>query len=570
MAIKFDSVDDVLTAWATQKKRDLHKPTQTTSNAVRLTCSDREHLVRRLLSRATIVLLVVAVLAGGTWAAVGIRALLLEAAQLRQRLDAMHKAVGLDRSFGVDFVAEQPDKARVDVRIDPSLVRLAEVSYDTGVSWKKLYEAGQQVAAEPILLVEDEHVFAAPAAGKAEVISKVRVQYIPAVLEAFPEYASADKTEKSAEYEVSAAGIQVAAVSTTTTAPTATVTPVALADGRWELTNSTNATVMVKSDVKDKGLVVTLALKDVGEWATLSHSIPGASPTGPTVSLKDLTHVELQFVWDNPDELALETKLIDDFGKIAGIAKFLGTGKAVQTVRIPVGSMKPYFGVPRVDLSRIRRVELTFARKTPGQAAEGVLRIESVSLVSSKPLPAAWMPPASYAPLEQLHIKPDSWKTAKSAQGEIALATEGDALVCKVSLPYDAKRDKELPWTSIWTQPQGKSFASLEAIELEVKWDGEAPITIEPQLSMGSQGDTYGMQVRVRPAKDFQRIVVFPQDMKYFWTFAGATGAKGMDLGDIASFHLGIARKALDQADKGTLLIKSVRFLGAGQKPTGM
>jgi len=456
----------------------------------------------------------------------------------------------------------------VDVWINPALVRLAEVSYDAGISWKKLYEAGGQAAAEPMLRLEDEHAFTPPAAGKAEETAKVRVQYIPAVLEAFPEYASPDKTERWAEFEVSAAGVQIAALSTATTAAAPTVTPVALAGGRWQLTNSTNATVAAKSDAKDKGLAVTLALKDVGEWATLSHSIPGASPASPTVSLKDLTRVEIQLLWDNPAELALETKLIDDFGRITGIVKFLGTGKAAQTVCIPVGSMKSYFGVPRVDLSRIRRVELTFARKIPGQAAKGVVRIESVSLVSSKPLPASWKPPASYASLQQLPLKPGSWKTAKSAQAEIATVAEGDALACRVGLPYDSKRDKALPWTSIWTQPQGRSFAGLQAIELEVKWDGKSPVTIEPKLSMGSQGDTYGMQVRVRPATAFQKIIVFPQDMKYFWTFASETSPKGMDLGNIASFHLGIARKALDQADKGTLFIKGIRFLGAGQKPT--
>ena len=500
---------------------------------------------------------------------VEVRRLLAEAAQLRQRLDAMHKAVGLDRSFQADFTVQQPNTAMTTVRIDPSLVRLAEVSYDAGGSWKKLYEAGQQGAAEPILRLEDEHAFTPPAAGKAEVTAKVRVQYIPAVLEAFPEYASAEKTERWAEYEVSAGGIQVGALSTTTAAIAASVTPVDSATSPWELTNSANAIVAAESDQKGKGMAVKLALKDIGEWATLSHSIPGATPAGPTVPLKDLTHVEVQLVWDNPAELGMETKLIDDFGKITGIVKFLGTGKALQTVRIPVGSMKPYFGVPQVDLSRIRRIELTFARKTPGQAAEGTVRIESVSLISSKPLPPLWKPPSAYASLEPLSLKPDSWKTAKSAQGEIALAAEGDALTCKVNLPYDPKRDKELPWTSLWMQPQGKSFPGLQAIELEVRWDGEAPITIEPQLSMGSQGDTYGMQVRVQPTKDFQKIMVFPQDMKYFWTFAGETSAKGMDLGNIVSFHLGIARKATDQAEGGTLFIKSIRFLGAGQKPSG-
>jgi hypothetical protein len=137
----------------------------------------------------------------------------------------------------------------------------------------------------------------------------------------------------------------------------------------------------------------------------------------------------------------------------------------------------------RGSAATIRRVELTFARKMPNQAAEGAVRIEGVSVVGTKPLPAAWKPPSAYAALESLSLRPDSWKTAKSARGQIAVAAAGDSLACRVNLPYSAGRDKELPWTSLWTQPTDKSFPGLQTIELELRWDGEAPITIEPQLS---------------------------------------------------------------------------------------
>ena len=498
---------------------------------------------------------------GATWGVLKVHQLLEEAAQFRRQLDAMHKVVGLDRSFVADFEVEQRKTVRVDVRIDPALVRLAEVSYDAGGSWKKLYDAGKQAAVEPVVRLEDKHAFAPPAAGKAEVTAKVRVQYIPAVLEAFPEYASADKTERSAEYEISAVGIEKVGEGPSPRL-SLSVTPVDLAASRWELSNSGNATVVTESDPKDRVLVAKMILKDVGEWTTLSRSIPGATPANPFVSLKDVTHIEIQLVWDNPAQVALETKLVDDFGKIMGTVRFLAPGKASQTVRLPVGAMKPYFGVPRVDLSRIRRIELTFARKIPNQAAEGTVRIKGVSLVGTKPLPPTWKPPFTYATLASLSLRPDSWKTAKSTRAQIALAAQGDSLACKVNLPCSARRNKELPWTSLWTQSPDKSFPGLQAIELELRWDGEAPITIEPKLSTGSQGDTYGMQVRVQPARDLQKILIHPQDLKYYWAFAGETAAKGMDLDNLVSFRLGIARKAVDQAERGTLSIRSVRFLG--------
>ena len=559
----YTNFDEALTAWGEYRRRKTlqDRIRDSRDNIDTSIAYDRRghRYVLRILLISSVILLATSLLVGA--AVVGLRALLQEAAQLRQRLDAVQQAVGLDKSFTVTFDVEQPRKARLAVSIDPGLVRQAEVSYDEGATWRKLYEGGELAPTERLLALEDEHAFTPPAAGQADVSARVRVSYAPAVLQAFPEYASAEKTERAAEYEISGREIRMVSAAGAAAAPASTEVPRAAAG--WEMTNSPKATIDCENDAKDGALLARFTLNEVGEWATLGHSIPGAAPANPTASLEGLTAIEVQLAYDNPSQIALEAKLIDDAGKMTGTIKFIEPAKTSQTVRIPAKVLKPYFGVPRVDLGRIRRLELTLARKMPGQAGEGAVRIEKVSLISTAALPQAWSPPAAYAQVDALSLKPDFWQTAKSAQAEIALAAEGELLACKVRLPYEAGKDKELPWTSVSAQVQGKSYREVQAIEIELKWDAAAPITIEPQLVTGTQGDVYGQQRRIRPAAEFQKVMVYPQDLKYFYTFGGERSDKGLDLAELKAFHLGVARKAVNQAEGGTLCLKSVRFLAA-------
>ena len=72
-----------------------------------------------------------------------------------------------------------------------------------------------------------------------------------------------------------------------------------------------------------------------------------------------------------------------------------------------------------------------------------------------------------------------------------------------------------------------------------------------------------GTQRRVKPSDDFQTVIVYTQDLKFYWSLAGKTDATRMNLNDLQTFSLGIARKAENQGERGTLYVKSVRLLGA-------
>ncbi|MCK4294828.1 MAG: hypothetical protein KAY65_16635, partial [Planctomycetes bacterium] len=52
-------------------------------------------------------------------------------------------------------------------------------------------------------------------------------------------------------------------------------------------------------------------------------------------------------------------------------------------------------------------------------------------------------------------------------------------------------------------------------------------------------------------------------DLRYYWTFEGGLReTKKMNLSSLKAVVLGISRKALNQAQQGTLYIKAIRLLG--------
>jgi hypothetical protein len=163
-------------------------------------------------------------------------------------------------------------------------------------------------------------------------------------------------------------------------------------------------------------------------------------------------------------------------------------------------------------------------------------------------------------------LGPDKWKTAQSKRGHIELSNDGNQPVCLVRLPYDKQIDEELPWTNIETELVEPNFANLQAIDIEVRWDSLLPITLEPKLVTSEQRDTYGRQILVNPGSDYQRFLIYPQDLKYYWTAVGENNGAGMNLRELNGFSLGIARKSQEQAEQGKLYIKAIRFLG--QRPT--
>ena len=120
-----------------------------------------------------------------------------------------------------------------------------------------------------------------------------------------------------------------------------------------------------------------------------------------------------------------------------------------------------------------------------------------------------------------------------------------------------------LPWTNIETELKQDNFSGLRAIEIELMWQGAESIVLEPKLVTSERGDTYGRHIHIQPTTQLQKITVYIQDLKYYWSLAGGpTSTTEMNLGELKTVGLGIARKAQDQASKGILYIKAIRLMG--------
>jgi len=501
--------------------------------------------------------------------------MLAEATQHRQRLELLHEATGVGHAFDVDFDAEQPNIARLTININPALVRLSAVTYDNGENWETLYSksVGDILTAktfEPTITVKDQQTFIIPPSGKQSIKALVHVEYVPEVIAAFPEYKKPEKTDRISLYEITPTGIRKLASKITgvaTAKAEVSMGIIPLDADRWEALNSPNAYVNLENDPVDSAVIQQFKLGAVGEYTNIGHAIPSATPEKPTVSLEELTGMEIQFLWDGNAPIILEPKLVDDHGKIIGMTKFIEPSSNSQTIWIPAHSLKGYFGIRIFGYSRVRRFDLAVVRKVKSHASEGIIKIQRIELFGTAELPP---PPTTTAAeqilLAELSLDPAQWKTAHSERGTIELSAEDKLLVCKVELPYNQELDKTLPWTNLEIPLEQRDFSKLKVIEIELMWQGPAPITIEPKLVTSVRGDTYGRQIRIQPANQFHKVKVYLHDLKYYWSLTGTTKETKMNLYELNTISLGIARKAQDQAQQGTLYIEAIYLLGLEQQ----
>jgi hypothetical protein len=306
-------------------------------------------------------------------------------------------------------------------------------------------------------------------------------------------------------------------------------------------------------------IVEHFQLGEVGEYTNIGRCLPGATALDPAVSLQRLTRIELEIQLDASSPITLEPKLVDDLGRVAGIMRVITPSKDAQTLYIPAGSLKGYWG-KNIDFSRVRRIELAVTRKVRNQASSGTIVLRRIGLFGNGEK-LTELPLSTLNSFAKMSLKPDKWRSVKSQNARINLSPEGEMLKCEMELPYNRITDKELPWVNIEAATEKKDLSQLAAIELQLRWDGASTITLEPKIVTSAQNDTYGRHIWIQPSAELQKVLVYPQDLKYYWSATGATEETRMNLKDLHTFSLGISRKSMGQADSVTLYIESIKFL---------
>ena len=518
------------------------------------------------IDRFIVVLLAALILTAGF---IQVRSLFEQAIRLRNQLDSVREAIGVDRAVEVSFGLAQPNIVQLEATIDTALVQTVTVTYDKGESWKKLYsrspgDYGGLTEPSQVVRIMDHRAFAAPPSGTRTITVCVHVEYIPDIIKAWPQYQKPENTDHIAYFQLTPSLInKTVEDDAKSLRPEVSMGTVPMALERWEVINSTAATSSITNDPADGTIVQRINLEKVGEYVNLSHALPGAKPSSPAVSLENLTGIEIEFLWEGDGPVAIELKLVDERGKTVGVTRFVEPSSKSQTILIPARSLKGYWGIRTFDYSRVCRLELAVARKAVSHAAEGTMKVQRVELfgiaqmVASTPTPRAEM-----ITLAELSLIPAGWSTAHSKDAAIRLSAKDSLLVCGVDMPYDEKVYEEFPWTNLRIELGTHDFSRLEALELELRWEAEAPITLEPMLVCTERADTYGRHIRIHPSQGFERILVYPQDLKLYWSVAGITDATRLNLSELNAFSLGIAKKERYQAEHGTLYIKSVRLLG--------
>lgn len=532
---------------------------------------DKRRRRRRVIVSIASVLAAVVLLAGAVKVA-EITRLLTEASVLRSELVSIHKVIGLEQAISVDYTTEQPNVAKVFASVDPALVRSVAVTYDNGESWRTLYsrtlgDTGGVGPPEGAVELEDKQAFVAPVTGKKTVTVRLRVEYIPEVITAFPEYADPNRTEHIGQYVLTPNEItKLVSVGVTETQPEITMAMMPLFIQHWEGIYSLGASMRLEIDPSDDSIVQHFILPAVGDYTNMSGSIPGATPRNTFVSLAGLSIIEVQFLWNGDGPVTLESKLVDDHGKMVGTTKPIDPSGNSQTIRIPASSLKGYWDVQSFDYSRVRRLELAVARKAKSHSAEGTIRFQRIELLGTEELGELYALPSHPRTLMELPLEPDAWVTDQSTRPtQIELLSEESLLVCEVSLPYNEKRDETLPWVNIKTPLRQQDFSQLQAIEIELMWEGLGPVTLEPKLVTSEENDTYGRQILIEPTRKFQNIMVYPHDLKFYWSLGAVRDDTKMNLSELEIVSIGIARKGLDQAQSGTLYIKAIRLLGSSE-----
>ncbi len=532
------------------------------------------------LAVASLLILLVALTSGATIASSRNRNMLKEAITLREllevirkeeaslnkRLSRIHEALesDLDLAFHVEFSVEQPNTAGFKGSIDPALIRFVEVQFKKDEKPKILWDNRHSDTVTTVLPgrrepIHDNRSFDIPASGSTFERIILRAEYTPEVVRAFPEYADAtSKTERTCKFEITPTGIKKI-IDTTTGSKheRLMVESLPLDDGVWEMINSEGATLTISND-EEGSLIQEFTLGDVGEWTNLSHPISRTS----LADLGEVTAISARIFWDGERPLSVELKLVDNRKRTVGITRFVEPKNESQEILVPIQLLRGYWDVKDFCIEEVRRLEFAVARKSNGQAAKGVIKIFNIALLGTGEKITV-TPPSPAPELGPVSLDSSPWETkvgSRSVDGttvpaRLELSNDGPLLVCEVDLRDDRE---QFTWTNLMTKIEESE--NLQAIRLKLRWEGEAPITIEPMLVTPENGDesrmpqTYGMHHRLHPSEEYQTLLFQVYDLKYYFPFFASDGK--------ARLGIGISRKAKNQASEGTLYIKEIMLQG--------
>ena len=511
---------------------------------------------------ASIFLVIIAFLAVAGFAA--FKSALQRAADLRSHLESLKKVSGLAQAVSVDFNISQPNFVQLAVNFDHDLVRSIKTTSDEGETWCELYPAPATAPGFLIPSGETRHEFALPMpqSGERDFAVTVRTEFAPAVIEAFPEYATSEFTDIRGAFRLSSTGITklIRSEDTGTDEPEISMCLIPMAFETWELDSSTQASADLSNDGDDGALVNSFRLNEVGHYILSRHAIPGSTASDPSASLKKLTVIELELFWDGDSAITLEPRLSDNQNKIIGIAKLIEPSTRWQTLRIPISSLAGYFGISNFDIDHVQRLDIALARKTSFEAASGSIKFRRIELIGTTKLE----PFAPQEPLQTivgLSLEPGFWSPATGFMGGISLSGKQDLLDCKLTLPYD--ETKGLPWANIETKLPERDLSRLTAIEIDLVWKGSGPITLEPKLATTPEGHTYGRYIRVKPSADIQTVRIYAHDLRYYWSLVpGSAKTATFDRRKLGVFSMGMSLRAYNQSVDGMLSIRAIHLLG--------
>jgi len=416
--------------------------------------------------------------------------------------------------------------------------------------------------------ISTDHPFPRPKAGEQTETVIVRAEFVSDVIAAFREYRDSKRTDRVGQYRLTPQGIEKLAPDDEGVAkPVRLMASIPLTVEGWEVRNSTGADARLRFDrTAGDALALEFNLRSVGDYTNISHALPGATAAEPTVSLADLTTLEIKLVWNGDQPVTLEPKLVDDRDRIVGLMRFIEPSPRSQTLRVSPESLKGYFGARDFDFRRVRRFDLAVARKSVDQASQGTLEIRHVGLHGTGPVITDAATEQPDLVLAELALDAERWETAVSSRASITLSSEDDRLACNVELPYDRSTDgPHLPWTNLQTGMPRGDFRRLEAIRLEVRWLGNALVTLEPKIVCSAdRRDTYGIFRRIEPSEEPQRVEIRLSDLRFFNNETGSESAAEMNLEKLVGFSLGISRKHENQSARGQLQITRIELLGRG------
>jgi hypothetical protein len=395
----------------------------------------------------------------GAAGSVAFNSTLGHASRLQRQIQSLKVISGVEKAVSMDFAAVQPNIARLQASLDLRYVQSMKVTCDGGETWREIHEtpSPEDGLLAPAGEVSYDITLPRPT-GTREVSVLARAAFRPEVLMAFPECSSPDHTDIKGLFLQTPTGITrlIRGDSDGVPSPEISVSLIPLAAAGWELDGDGGEAT---ADLAESGgvLVNTFALNDIGQYVLMRHSIPGATFADPSVSLKKVTAVGLEILWNADFPVTIEPRLCDSQKRIVGVTRLIEPSAQWQTLRIPVSAMSGYFGSAQFDIEHVERIDLAVARKASYECSAGSLRIRRVELWGTTELAPCPLPERMVT-ITALSLDPQTWAMANSDGAGIKISDLDGSLACELTLPHQKAR--LAPWASIETKLEERDFRS--------------------------------------------------------------------------------------------------------------